>query len=150
MIPVDAVCPRCGAAKELPLGRCAACGDLPAGDGAELAVLCSTRVLDAEQLAEVAARIRRGEPVQPSAALRARAREALRAGRPQVEARLDTRQQVALFLANLLLTPLLGYAAWFALRTRPGPAARQALWVTIPASLLLALALGLGLWLRAT
>jgi hypothetical protein len=43
---------------------------------------------------------------------------------------------VLLSLGNLLLTPLLGFAIWF--RARGRPAGRQALVVTLPCSLLLA------------
>jgi hypothetical protein len=131
-----AVCHLCGEPKDLPLGRCAACGRVPVGADRDLALLCSIQVLDRERLVEVQARLRRGEPLRPSAALRERAREVLRGG-PPPEAPLGPRRILALAAANLLLTPLVGYAVWFRLRTRPGPAGRQALLTTMASSVVL-------------
>jgi hypothetical protein len=59
------VCIRCGEEKELPLGRCAACGHLPHRGEAGLSLLASRRMLNERELAEVSARIRRGEPLRP-------------------------------------------------------------------------------------
>ena len=135
-----ALCPRCGAEKDLPLGRCGACGVVPVDAEREIALLCSTRILDVPALRAAQERIRRGEPLRPTEALRARAR-ALLLGE-EVASVTFTRGQIAgLALANLLLTPLLGYAVWFRYRTRPGPAARQALFATVPVSLVLLVAL---------
>lgn len=134
----DAVCTRCAEPKELPLARCGRCGHVPIGEERELAVLLSTRVLSPEQLAEAAARLRRGEPLTPSATLRARARTLLHGDEAPKERTLTLRELLALTAANLLLTPLLGYAVWLRLRERPGPAGRQALAVTVPVSLVLA------------
>jgi len=134
------VCCRCGAEKDLPLGRCGACGGLPVDDERELALLCSTRILDLPALRAAQARIRRGEPLRPTEALRARARALLR-GQEVVIVGFSARQLAGLALANLLLTPLLGYAVWFRYRTRPGPAARQALLATVPVSFILLVAL---------
>lgn len=106
----------------------------------ELAIVCSTRVLDAAALQAAQERIRRGEAVRPTEALRARAR-AILSGRETVLARFTAGQLAALALANIVLTPMLGYAVWFRYRTRPGPAARQALAATIPVSILLFFAL---------
>lgn len=148
---VGAVCTRCGAAKDLPLARCGGCGASPAGDDAVLAVLASRRVLDAEGLAAAAARIRAGEPLRPSARLLDRAREILAGRGPGPEAapppRLARREVALLVVGNVLLTPVLGMAAWWRLRERPGPAARQALWATVPV-VLLGAALWLYLWAR--
>lgn len=137
MAELAAICARCGAEKDLALGRCPGCGHLPAGEERELAVVCSTRVLDAAALRAAQERIRRGEPVRPSAELRARAREAL-SGVPVRRTSLGPRELAAITAGNLLLTPLVGYAVWWWHRHDEGPAARQALLVTIPASLLLA------------
>lgn len=137
MAELAAICARCGAEKDLALGRCPGCGHLPAGEERELAVVCSTRVLDAAALRAAQERIRRGEPVRPSAELRARAREAL-SGVPVRRTSLGARELAAITAGNLLLTPLVGYAVWWWHRHDEGPAARQALLVTIPASLLLA------------
>lgn len=131
-----AICARCGAEKDLALGRCPGCGHLPAGEDRELALVCSTRVLDADALRGAQARIRRGEPVRPSAPLRARAREVL-SGVTARRTALGPRELAAITLGNLLLTPLVGYAVWWWHRHDEGPAARQALLVTVPASLLL-------------
>jgi hypothetical protein len=135
-----AICFACGAEKDLPLARCPACARVPEGEERELSIVCSTRMLSADQLGEVQARIRRGEPLQPSAQRLARARELL-SGVVPVAQRLTGRQLLGLTLANLLFTPLIGYAVWFRYRTRAGPAARQALLATVPVSLVLLVAL---------
>lgn len=109
------------------------------GEEQEVALVCSTRVLTPEQLAAVADRCRRGEPVQPSHALRSRARALLRGAPIRAEAKLRPSQLVVLVFANLLLTPLLGYALWLKVRRQPGPGARQVLLATLPVSVVLAL-----------
>jgi hypothetical protein len=131
-----AVCIRCGSAKDLPLGRCPACAHLPVGQERELSLICSTRVLDPAALVQAQLRIQAGEPLQPSAELLARAR-AVFAGAAPAPVTLSRGQLVALALADVLLTPMIGYAVWFRYRTRPGPAARQVLRVTLPISALL-------------
>lgn len=134
-----AVCTSCGAYKDLALGRCPACGHLPDAAEREVAVACSSRFLTAAELAAVQARVRRGERLDPSPARRAAARAVL-AGRAEPEVALDRRRWMLLALGNLLVTPLLGWALWLRWWGRPGPGARQALWATVPASLLLAAA----------
>lgn len=129
----EAICPACGAEKDLPLGRCLGCGQIPVGEGRLLAVLCSSRVLREEELLAVQGRIRRGEPLRPTRALLERAGAVL-SGRVEQPARLTGAQLAALGVANLLLTPALGYAVWWRWRDRPGPGARQALLVTVPVS----------------
>lgn len=104
-------------------------------------MLASRRMLDADGLAAVQARLRSGERLQPSGAALARAR-ALLHGTEDPELALGTAQIVGLLAANVLLTPLIGWAAWLRWRSRPGPAARQALVVTAPVSALLG-----GLWI---
>lgn len=138
-----AICHVCGAGKDLALARCAACGTVPTGAEREDAVLCSDAILDAGALKSVQERIRRGERLHPSPALRARARAVL-SGVEITPAVLSPRAKLALALGNLLLTPLLGYAVWFRWRTRPGPGARQVLWVTIPVNV--ALVIGIVVW----
>ena len=100
--------------------------------------MCSTRLLPSEQLLAVADRLKRGEPLNPSAQLRARARALLRGNEEQAERHLTPRELAWLTAGNVVLTPLLGYAVWFRLRERPGIAARQALLVTLPVSVVLA------------
>lgn len=129
-----AICHICGNNKDLALARCAQCGNVPSGTERELAMLCSTAVLDPEALGEVQERLRRGEPLRPSEGLRARARAILR-GAPPPGPAWTRAQLTTLFFANVLLTPLLGYAAWYRLRTRGGPAARQVLGVSVVSSL---------------
>lgn len=138
--PLVAVCHTCGAAKDLALGRCAACGRLPVGGEREDAILCSRAFLDEDSLRNVQARLRRGEPLLPSAALRQEAREHL-AGIREAPLTLSRKQLAALVAADVLLTPLIGYAVWFRLRTRGGPAARQALTSTLAVSMVLGLLL---------
>lgn len=130
----EAVCIQCGGEKDLPLGRCGACGFLPAGEDRAVSLLASTRVLDAAGLAEVQARIRRGERLSPGREARARAWALLReGGEPPIT--LGRGQLLALALVNVFLTSMLGWAAWWRWRERPGAAARQALAVTAPVSL---------------
>ena len=131
-----AICARCGAEKDLALGRCSACAHLPTGDEREVAIVCSTRVLDVAALRAAQTRIRTGEPVRPTATLRARARAVLSGTEPRAT-RLTGGQLAALVVANLIGTPLLGYAVWWWYRADAGPAARQALLVTVPCSVAL-------------
>ncbi len=109
---------------------------MPTGPDREIAVLCSTAVLDEAALDEVQKRLRMGEPLRPSRALRTRAEAVLR-GVPAARPPLTRRELGLLIVGNLLLTPLLGYAAWFRLRTDGGPAGRQALYTTVACSALL-------------
>jgi hypothetical protein len=141
LLEPQAVCVRCAEGKELPLARCAACGHLPAGREREESLLASRRMLDAKDLAAVQARLRSGERLNPGEAARARARALLHDTAP-VELALETAQLSGLLAANVLLTPLIGWAAWLRWRSRPGPAARQALIVTAPVSAVLG-----GLWI---
>jgi len=133
----EAICIQCAAAKNTPLGRCPECGHTPEGPDREIALLCSSRFLDATQRLAIQERIRRGETLNPSATARANARAVLA---PQTQAlQLDNRQLLWLLLGNILLTPMLGYALWF--RARGNPAGRQALLVTLPCSLVMAIVL---------
>lgn len=132
----SAICHRCGAEKDLPLGRCAGCGVLPSGSEREDALLCSSLFLDDAALTTLQARIRRGEPLQPSPALRLAARERLTTT-PAEPAALTVRQQLLLGAANIVFTPLLGWAVWFRYRSRPGPGATQALLVTVPVTVVM-------------
>ncbi len=134
-----AICHVCGAPKDLALGRCGACGVVPIGSERELAVLCSTAVLDAAALDVAQRRLRSGERLQPTEALRERAAAALR-GAPPSRRPLTGRELGLLVAANLLVTPLIGYAAWFRIRTDGGPAGRQILAATFGTSAFLLVA----------
>ncbi len=135
---MTAVCIRCGVEKELALTRCPGCGLVPAGDDRALSVLASRRMLGEAELAEVRRRIRTGEPFRPARARLALATAVL-AGSANIEPFAFTRASaVSLLLANVLLTPALGFAVWFGVRHRPGLGARQALWLTVPVAGLLA------------
>lgn len=120
-----ALCHGCGADKDLPLARCSACGLVPEGDARALALICSTRILEAESLEGARARIRKGERLAPSAAMLARAHTMLRGEAPQALT-LSRVQWAGLAVASLLATPLLAWLAWFRWRTREGRAERQA------------------------
>ena len=131
---MTAICIRCAAEKELALARCAECGLVPAEDDRALSVIASTRSLPDADLVEVQRRIRAGEPFRPGRD-RVEAARKLLAGTATVEPFAFTRNQALLLVAaNILLTPAIGFAAWFGLRQRPGLGARQALWLTIPVS----------------
>ena len=136
MVDIAALCVRCGAEKDLPLGRCPACAHVPTGEERALAVVCSARVLPPDALRAAMERIRRGEAVRPTEALLARAREVL-SGEVVHTTRLTARQVLGLVAANVLVTPLVGYAVWWRYRHDAGPAARQALLATVPMSIAL-------------
>lgn len=141
----QAICIQCASEKELALGRCGSCGLVPTGTQRALSVIASTRMLTEPDLAEVQRRIAAGEPFRPG---RERIEEAGRvlAGGAHVEPFSFSRSHALLLTAgNVLLTPALGFAVWFGLRHRSGLGARQALWLTIPVSLLF-LGVRIALW----
>ena len=131
---MNAICARCGAPKDVAVGRCAGCGFVPVGEDRVVAVLCSRKVLGEKELLEVQSRILRGEPLRPSGVVLDRARVVLGAGS---EAGFTRSQLWWLLVGNLLITPLLGLAVWF--RARGELQGRQALSVTIPVMLFLGL-----------
>jgi hypothetical protein len=100
-------------------------------------------MVDAPALATLQRRIRDGETLDPSPALRARAAAWLdapdSAPRP---AALRAPALVALALASLLVTPLLAWAAWFRWRARDDRRAAQALRIAMYTS-----AASTGAWL---
>jgi hypothetical protein len=136
-----AICTRCAAEKELPLGRCAACGHAPDAAEAPLAVLASSRMLAPEELDVVRARLARGERLQPTPTRLAAAR-ALLSGQPAAtDPALSARQMAGLSLLALLISPLVALGASWAWRgTRAG---RQALIATLVSALTEA---GLRVW----
>ena len=136
-----AVCHGCGAAKKAPLIPCKACGFVPSGDERATAWLFSREYLEADELAESARRILTGQVADPSSALQFMAKDAMGAlpFEPTTDLPLTQGELWALSLANLVLTPLTGLAAWHGLRTDRPRAAAQAMRTTLP----IALALGL-------
>lgn len=140
------VCIRCGEEKELPLGRCAACGHLPHRGEAGLSLLASRRMLNERELAEVSARIRRGEPLRPTAS-RLRAAEALVAGEAEEAPPLRPDQLVGLAAITLCFSPLVPLAA--AIAWRDTVRGKQALVVGLASAVVLGfalLALYVGPW----
>lgn len=138
---MKAVCVRCGAEKPEFLAVCPSCGHRPEGDGVLVAWLLSTEHLDAARLEATAARIRRGEPIRPSAKMLRKARRAL--GRQiATDPGLGVRELLGLLAGNVLFSPLVGWtcaAWWYAERPR---GALQAVLVSVPVSVL-----GTGIWL---
>lgn len=140
----EAVCHRCGGPKSGPLVPCKACGFTPTGDERPVAWLFSRHHLDPAELGQAADRVRAGERPDPSRNLRDEARAAMGAPpvTPETNVPMTNGQLLLLSAGNLLLTPMAGYAVWFGLReTRPA-ASRQALRITVPVTVALAL-----LWL---
>lgn len=119
------VCVRCGEDKELPLARCAGCGHVPTRGEAALAVLASTRMLEPPELDEVQRRIRRGEPLRPSAARLAAAAALLRGQPAEGPRTLTPGEEAGLTALCVLFTPIPALAAAWAWRDTP--AARSAL-----------------------
>jgi hypothetical protein len=138
---MQAVCHGCGAAKKTPLIPCKACGFVPSGDERATAWLFSLEYLESDELEDAAQRILSGQRADPSSALQYMAKEAMGAlpFEPTTDLPLTYGELWALSLANLVLTPLTGLAAWHGLKTDRPHAASQAKRVTLP----IALALGL-------
>lgn len=137
-----AVCARCGGSRSDLFADCPDCGASIGPADRPLAWLLSSAWLDEAELDELARRISSGQRPDPGEALLARARVALGAAPQERGERLSPRQRLGLLAANLLLTPLAGYAVWFGLRRERPAAARDALSVTLPVTMALA-----GAWL---
>ncbi|MCA9494028.1 MAG: hypothetical protein KC621_29070 [Myxococcales bacterium] len=128
------VCVRCGGERERHDQVCPSCGHRPDGDGLFVAWLLSTENLSEAELDGVRDRIRSGEVIRPTERMLARARRALGADFAS-DAGLDTRQRMLVLATSLLLTPLPGLIVgvwWWNDHPR---AARQALALSLPASL---------------
>jgi hypothetical protein len=97
--------------------------------------------LEPEELEEAARRIRDGQRADPSTALQYLAKEAMGAlpFEPATNRSLTRGELWSLGLANLLLTPLTGLAAWHGLRLDRPLAATQALRVTAPIAVAMSL-----------
>jgi hypothetical protein len=144
--PGSAVCHRCGADKAGPFVPCKACGFTPTGDDRAIAWLFSTHHLTEAELEVARARVLNGVRPDPSKALKDAARDQMGAAPLDEEARrpFPPSTLALLALVDVVLTPLAGYAVWLGLRTKRPRAAKQALFVTLPISIVL-----LVLWMGA-
>ena len=138
---MNAVCHRCGGGKIGPFATCNACGFTPDEQDRATAWLFSAHHLDGDELIEAAHRIQAGEPPDPSRSLVSRAREQVGVAPLPDDARepFPMRTLLALATMNLALTPLAGLAVWAGYRTERPIAARQALRLTLPLAMTLAL-----------
>ena len=136
-----AACHGCGASKQAPLIPCKTCGFTPIGNERATAWLFSLEHLEPEELEEAARRIQDGQRADPSTTLQYVAKEAMGAlpFEPATNRSLTRGELWALGLANLLLTPLTGLAAWHGLRPERPLAATQALRVTAPVAVAMSL-----------
>ena len=134
-----AVCIQCGSTKELPLLRCLACKHSPIGDDRARSLIASNRMLDGTQLREVQRRIQVGEPFRPGPERIAAARRILAGAAAAEPFAFTLTQAILLLVGNVILTPALGFAVWYGVRSRPGLGGRQALWLTVPVSITLTL-----------
>ena len=117
---------------------------MPQGEERPTAWLFSLHNLSEEDLSLAVERVRQGERPDPGRALRASAKKEMGAI-PVTESNqvpLPTPHLVGIAAANLLLTPLAGFAFWMGLREDRPIAAAQALRITLP----ITFALG-ALWL---
>ena len=144
---MTAACHRCGAAKGGPFVPCKACGFVPTGDERPVAWLFSRAHLDADELAAAALRVRAGARPDPSRAQRAAARQAM--GAPAVVeggAPLRPLEWAWVGGGSVVLTPLVGLAAFVGWRDARPRAARQAAAVGLGAAVLGALGWGWLVW----
>ena len=137
-----AVCQQCGAPKRAPLIPCKKCQFVPSGDERAIAWLLSREYLSETELSEASRRIteERQRP-DPSQALIYRAKESMGAlDFEQTQNHpLSNHELWALGIANFLLTPLTGLAVWHGLQEERPRAANQALKLTVPIAVTLAL-----------
>ena len=143
-----AICQRCGGTRSSYDQICPACGHRPRGDGLLVAWLLSSRHLDPESLEQVAARIGAGESIRPSARQLDRARRAL--GQDlSTDPGLTVGQRLGVLLTSLVLTPLVGWTGWLWWRESRPRAAKQALALSLPATVVLTVLLPAIWWVRA-
>lgn len=130
-----AVCVRCGGSRQGYASVCPACGHRPEGDGLLVAWLLSSANLDESGLDAVAARVRSGESIRPSAKMLKKARRALGQDLAS-DPGLTLGQRAALFACSILLTPLVGWTCWLWWRADRPRAALQALSLSLPPTVL--------------
>jgi hypothetical protein len=137
---MNAVCHRCGGAKAGPLLPCPTCMVIPRGNARAVAWLFSRAHLDPDELKLAGQRIQDGEVPDPAPALCAFAENKLQ---PDASDQPFNRNElIGIGVANLILTPLAGLAVWWGLQKQRPTAASQALRITVPIGLTLAV-----LWL---
>jgi len=130
-----AICVKCGGERSRFDQICPSCGHRPDGEAMLIAWLLSDQNLDDEGLTQVAARVRRGESIRPSAAMLKKARRAL-GQHFSTDEGLTNGQRVTLLMTSLFLTPLVGWVLfvwWWSTRPR---AALQALALSLPVTVL--------------
>ncbi len=132
---MSAVCQRCGGGREAFDQICPSCGHRPQGEGLLVAWLLSSHNLEAEPLAAAGRRIAGGEPLRPNARQLARAKTAL--GRDYLtDPGLGVPMLFGLLATSVVLTPLVGWAAWLWWRQTRPRAALQALALSLPLTLI--------------
>ena len=123
---MTAVCHICGDTKIRPLVLCKACGVVPLPEERALAWLLGPEHLSEVERKEVAVRIRNGEVLLPSRSLQ---RQALyKLGFSFTRNAYSKKWMVGLFVANFLLTPLIGVGIWWGARMDRPVLATQSLW----------------------
>ena len=136
----EAICHQCGGPKKGPFVPCKGCQYEPRGEERAVAWLFSRAWLNEEELSLAAERIQGGQRPDVSRALQEQARIQMGA-MPRSSAAsspLGIWQLLGLSAANLLLTPLAGFAVWYGMRAERPLAARQAARVTVPVAVGLA------------
>jgi hypothetical protein len=131
-----AVCLRCGTTKSAFDRVCSRCGHAPEGDGLLTAWLLSDQWLSEPELGQAAARIARGEAPRPSARLLDQARRELGQHLTQ-DPGLGPWRRLMLLLLGVFVTPAVGLAIAWTWWMRYPRAAREALWVSLPTSVVL-------------
>lgn len=128
-----AVCVRCGGERARYDQVCPACGFRPEGEGLLVAWLLSAEHLSSDELDRVKARVLAGEGIRPTERMLEQARRATGA-HFATDVGLSGRARLALVAVSFGLTPLPAWvlAAWW-WNERPR-AARQALALALPAS----------------
>jgi len=131
---MKAVCHRCGGDKQGPFVPCRGCAFVPQKEERLTAWLFSLHHLDEVELDEAAARVRQGGLPDPSKKLKNAARKEMGAAPLPDGAQMPftTATLMGIAFANLLLTPLAGFAYWLGLRKERPVAAAQALRITLP------------------